>query len=450
MGCPVREGAEDGRGRGAARRSRPRGRRRARGGRGLGAAGHGEAALRDASRATRSGVDLAVRLVAEAGVAAIALHPRRAKQFHHGRPDYELVGELRRAARARRSRGAGDRLRRACGRPGSRARAYEESGADAVMIARGSLGNPWIFEELTGGRADEPTDERDRAPSCCGRIDRAERALGARARGAQPAQVLPLVRRAAWLSRAPRRTRSSGRRASTRFARLLAARAFSGARLQRFLAAQTPRYNRRALPGPRAPECAAFRAFLSPGSRSDAFRDEQTEEEVSTVARESLITQEGLEKLKAEIDHLTTTKRREVAARIKEAREFGDIAENSEYDDAKNEQALLEQRIAQLEERLRRANVVDEKQHQHREGRRRRHRPRQGPEVGRLAQVPDRRPGRGQPGREQALERVADRQGPAGPQAQRRRHRRRSARPEEEAQDHQDRSRVELRSMVLI
>ena len=80
-----------------------------------------------------------------------------------------------------------------------------------------------------------------------------------------------------------------------------------------------------------------------------------------TVARESLITQDGLEKLKAEIEELQTTKRREVAARIKEAREFGDIAENSEYDDAKNEQALLEQRIAQLEERLRRASVVDAK-----------------------------------------------------------------------------------------
>jgi len=78
------------------------------------------------------------------------------------------------------------------------------------------------------------------------------------------------------------------------------------------------------------------------------------------VARESLITQDGLEKLTAEIEHLSTARRREVAARIKEAREFGDIAENSEYDDAKNEQALLEQRIAQLEERLRRATVVDE------------------------------------------------------------------------------------------
>ncbi|MGI9020570.1 MAG: transcription elongation factor GreA [Solirubrobacterales bacterium] len=79
------------------------------------------------------------------------------------------------------------------------------------------------------------------------------------------------------------------------------------------------------------------------------------------MARESLITKDGLEKLKAEIEHLSTDRRREVAARIKEAREFGDIAENSEYDDAKNEQALLEQRIAQLEERLRRATVVDER-----------------------------------------------------------------------------------------
>jgi transcription elongation factor GreA len=78
------------------------------------------------------------------------------------------------------------------------------------------------------------------------------------------------------------------------------------------------------------------------------------------VARESLITQDGLEKLREEVEFLSTQKRREVAERIKEAREFGDISENSEYDDAKNEQAMLEQRIAQLEERLRRATVIDE------------------------------------------------------------------------------------------
>ena len=78
--------------------------------------------------------------------------------------------------------------------------------------------------------------------------------------------------------------------------------------------------------------------------------------------KEVILTPEGHEKLKEEIERLSTVKRREVAERIKQAREFGDIAENSEYDDAKNEQALLEQRIAQLEERVRRATVVDEKQ----------------------------------------------------------------------------------------
>jgi transcription elongation factor GreA len=79
------------------------------------------------------------------------------------------------------------------------------------------------------------------------------------------------------------------------------------------------------------------------------------------MARETVLTPEGLEELKAKIQHLQTERRREVAARIKEAREFGDIAENSEYDDAKNEQAMLEKQIADLEEKLRSARVIDEK-----------------------------------------------------------------------------------------
>ncbi|HEX2102354.1 MAG TPA: transcription elongation factor GreA [Solirubrobacteraceae bacterium] len=79
------------------------------------------------------------------------------------------------------------------------------------------------------------------------------------------------------------------------------------------------------------------------------------------MARDVILTPEGLEKLKDELQELQTTRRREVAERIKEAREFGDISENSEYDDAKNEQMMLEQRIAQLEERLRSAQVVDPK-----------------------------------------------------------------------------------------
>ena len=77
------------------------------------------------------------------------------------------------------------------------------------------------------------------------------------------------------------------------------------------------------------------------------------------MQKDVILTPEGLEKLKEEIEYLSTTKRREVAERIKEAREFGDISENSEYDDAKNEQAMLESRIASLEDKLRSASVID-------------------------------------------------------------------------------------------
>jgi len=80
------------------------------------------------------------------------------------------------------------------------------------------------------------------------------------------------------------------------------------------------------------------------------------------MPREVILTQQGLDDLKAKIEHLSTARRHEVAERIKEARAFGDISENSEYDDAKNEQAMLEQRIAQLEERLRSATVIDAKE----------------------------------------------------------------------------------------
>ena len=77
------------------------------------------------------------------------------------------------------------------------------------------------------------------------------------------------------------------------------------------------------------------------------------------MQKDVILTPEGLEKLKAEIEYLSNDKRREVAERIKEAREFGDISENSEYDDAKNEQAMLESRIALLEDKLRAATVID-------------------------------------------------------------------------------------------
>ncbi len=77
--------------------------------------------------------------------------------------------------------------------------------------------------------------------------------------------------------------------------------------------------------------------------------------------KEVILTPEGHAKLKEEIELLSTVKRREVAERIKQAREFGDIAENSEYDDAKNEQAMLEHRIATLEERLKSARVIEKR-----------------------------------------------------------------------------------------
>lgn len=79
------------------------------------------------------------------------------------------------------------------------------------------------------------------------------------------------------------------------------------------------------------------------------------------MPKDVILTPDGLAKLKSELEHLSTEKRREVAARIKEAREFGDISENAEYDDAKNEQAMLESKIAQLEEKLRAATVIDSK-----------------------------------------------------------------------------------------
>jgi transcription elongation factor GreA len=77
------------------------------------------------------------------------------------------------------------------------------------------------------------------------------------------------------------------------------------------------------------------------------------------TVKDVILTPEGYTKLKEEIELLSTAKRREVAERIKHAREFGDISENSEYDDAKNEQAMLEHRIATLEERLAHARVID-------------------------------------------------------------------------------------------
>ena len=78
--------------------------------------------------------------------------------------------------------------------------------------------------------------------------------------------------------------------------------------------------------------------------------------------KDVILTKEGYERLRDEIEHLQTDRRREIADRIKTAREFGDIAENAEYDDAKNEQAMLEARIAKLQERLAGARVIEKRE----------------------------------------------------------------------------------------
>lgn len=76
--------------------------------------------------------------------------------------------------------------------------------------------------------------------------------------------------------------------------------------------------------------------------------------------KETLLTYEGLKKLEEELEYLKTQKRKEVAERIKVALGFGDLSENSEYDEAKNEQAQVEMKIVDLENKLRNVKIIDE------------------------------------------------------------------------------------------
>lgn len=78
------------------------------------------------------------------------------------------------------------------------------------------------------------------------------------------------------------------------------------------------------------------------------------------MSKPVILTYEGLKKLEEELEYLKTVKRAEVAEKIKQARAFGDLSENSEYDEAKNEQAFIEGRIATLEAMLKNAKVIDE------------------------------------------------------------------------------------------
>ena len=96
---------------------------------------------------------------------------------------------------------------------------------------------------------------------------------------------------------------------------------------------------------------------------SDAFfHDLRTEKEGDKMdsEKEVLLTQEGYDNLEKELEYLTTEKRAEIAERIKVALGFGDLSENSEYDEAKNAQAANETKIAELENKLRYAKIIDE------------------------------------------------------------------------------------------
>jgi tRNA-dihydrouridine synthase B len=119
----------------------------------------------------RSGFELAVRLAEEAGVAAIAFHPRAASKGHKGEPDYELTRELVERVQVPVIVSGG------LSSADAARRAYEESAADAVMIARGALGNPWLFEELAG-RRHEPPVPAEVATELLWVIDSAEQHLG--------------------------------------------------------------------------------------------------------------------------------------------------------------------------------------------------------------------------------------------------------------------------------
>ncbi len=77
------------------------------------------------------------------------------------------------------------------------------------------------------------------------------------------------------------------------------------------------------------------------------------------MAKQVLVTDEGLKKLEAELEELKSVKRKEIADKIKVALSFGDLSENSEYDEAKNEQAIVEARIATLEQMLKNVKILD-------------------------------------------------------------------------------------------
>ncbi len=91
--------------------------------------------------------------------------------------------------------------------------------------------------------------------------------------------------------------------------------------------------------------------------------DTKTAGAVTDESKVILVTKEGLQNLHEELEHLKNVKRKEIADRIKEAISYGDLSENSEYEEAKNEQAFVEGRIMELEEKVKFAKIIQEKSH---------------------------------------------------------------------------------------
>ena len=85
------------------------------------------------------------------------------------------------------------------------------------------------------------------------------------------------------------------------------------------------------------------------------------DDDLDNIADQTLVTKDGLKKLKEELEHLKKAGRKEVAQRLKEAISYGDLSENSEYEEAKNEQAFVEGRIIELEQKIKNVKIISEK-----------------------------------------------------------------------------------------